>query len=264
MTELLETIKTDLPKFRSRFIFLDYDGTLVPFVDDVSQAFLSEENRDLIKQLCSLPNTYVGIVTGRSLKDIKTFIDIPELIYVTNHGYLVENRGFSTSFNSKFTNERNYLDRCQRILNQLKEFPLIQMEFKELSASFHYRRVPDQLKELCRKKLLQIIKTFFAPKEALIFEGKHVVEVLPFGNCNKGSGIKFVLEKFQKESGQNDCFAIFIGDDLTDEDGFKYLNSLNKITIKVSTGETVAKFRLENTQAITQLLKDLIGLLEKN
>ncbi|KCY26679.1 trehalose-phosphatase family protein, partial [Acinetobacter baumannii 1288284] len=47
---------------------------------------------------------------------------------------------------------------------------------------------------------------------------------------------------------------IFIGDDLTDESGFVFINQQSGLTIKVGSGETQAKYRLKDIDNVANFL----------
>jgi trehalose 6-phosphate phosphatase len=50
-----------------------------------------------------------------------------------------------------------------------------------------------------------------------------------------------------------------IGDDTTDEDAFRVANSLGGLTVKVGAGDTVARYRLKDVDAVHAYLKELAG-----
>jgi len=59
----------------SPLLFLDYDGTLAPIVDDPMQAFPHPEVPDLLREL---DKKYpLWIVTGRNLNDLSVLLGVP-------------------------------------------------------------------------------------------------------------------------------------------------------------------------------------------
>lgn len=67
-------------------LLLDYDGTLVPIRSHPRLAKLSVPQKKLLGRLSKSPKFKVGIVTGRSLKDIRKTLRLSGLVYAANHG----------------------------------------------------------------------------------------------------------------------------------------------------------------------------------
>lgn len=256
--ELIEDIKLAKKRCPYTVLMLDYDGTLFPFIDDITQSFLDEETILLLKQLIRKTDFDLGIVTGRGLADIKQFIPIEGLFFITNHGYLIEHQKERLYFTNSFNNGKHWFYRYDKIANQMKIYPELFIEKKELSTTFHYRNVPENLHHKCKKDLLNVIKTFFGPKEVKIKEGKQMIEILPNEEMNKGLAIEFVLHRIQEKIGfDNDPLSIFIGDDKTDEDAFRFLNNFKQFSVKVGEEKTEARYRLENIEQVRTFLQQL-------
>lgn len=69
-------------------VFLDYDGTLTPIVNDPALALLSPEMRATLEKLRE--QFITGVITGRSLDKIQNFVSIPQLYYAGSHGFDIE------------------------------------------------------------------------------------------------------------------------------------------------------------------------------
>lgn len=68
-------------------LFLDYDGTLAPIVNNPEEAFMSEEMREVVRQLSEKYTT--AIVSGRGLDRLTSFISLPlsPLYFAGSHGF---------------------------------------------------------------------------------------------------------------------------------------------------------------------------------
>ena len=75
---------------KSILLFFDYDGTLTPIVDYPDKAIISEEVRNLLKDLSARPRCHIGIISGRTLNDVKKMVGLESIIYVGNHGLEIE------------------------------------------------------------------------------------------------------------------------------------------------------------------------------
>ena len=68
-------------------LFLDYDGTLTPIVQNPEDAVISNEMIEALKE-CSSKFT-VAAVSGRDMDDLKTRINLDNLIYAGSHGFRI-------------------------------------------------------------------------------------------------------------------------------------------------------------------------------
>ena len=66
----------------------------------------------------------------------------------------------------------------------------------------------------------------------------------------KGKAIETILNHLNLST----VLPIFIGDDLTDESGFTYINQQSGLSIKVGPGETQAKYRLKDINSVADFL----------
>lgn len=65
-------------------VFLDYDGTLSPIVNDPEKAFMTDEMRSAVHEAAECFPT--AIVTGRSRDKAVAFVKLKDICYAGSHG----------------------------------------------------------------------------------------------------------------------------------------------------------------------------------
>ncbi len=137
----------------------------------------------------------------------------------------------------------------QQLRNALADLPGAKLESKGMAFALHYRQAPQHeqaIAELARRMAQRWPELALQP-------GKCVLELKPQG-VNKGEAIR----AFMQEPPFAHKTPVFLGDDLTDETGFRVVNQLGGYAVKVGQGETEAKWRLDGVAAVHQWLLALI------
>jgi trehalose 6-phosphate phosphatase len=207
----------DLVKNHKKVFFIfDYDGTLVPLNKEHNKALLSAEQFSLLNQLATTSDTKISIVTGRSIANLKMLLadqlHTSAIIYGSHGGEKNEE-----------CRESNYTEHLEKIYEAFVSEPHIAWERKPLSITLHYKEHPnrEELKSRLDKE---------ADKHSHLFRvqtGHDVYEFLP-KDINKGLAIEDINQYFP------DYYLVFLGDDLTDNFGFRVINKLNGLSIQVS------------------------------
>ena len=73
-------------QWRRLCLLLDYDGTLAPIASHPDLTVLPDETKQILERLSKMPDVFMGIITGRSIPDIKQKVGIPDITYAGNHG----------------------------------------------------------------------------------------------------------------------------------------------------------------------------------
>ena len=71
-------------------LFLDFDGTLVPYENSPTEVYLPQKIRSLLKKLAEHSRCRLAVITGRTLAEIKHLVDIKGLTYAAVHGWEIE------------------------------------------------------------------------------------------------------------------------------------------------------------------------------
>ena len=233
------------------FLFLDYDGTLTPIRKKPSEAVLSSAAKDILKQLSSLPDIRVSIVTGRSMKIIRRLIPLKTIEFAANHGLHIRYKDGSEWIHLNALASIRMLTKARsRLRIALKSFPKAIVEDKKLTLSVHYRNcTPGQFSSL--KNVVTNIICSVDPS-LRITKGKKVLEVRPQTIWGKREA---VLELLKGSKSNKHPLTIFIGDDTTDEEAFQVLRSVG-ITVRVGKSlNTAATYYVKDVREVLHFLK---------
>lgn len=220
--------------------FFDIDGTLVDFASSPAGVRVDRRLRHALRRLYRSADGAVALISGRSIADIDHLFPGARLPVAGQHG--IERRDASgLVVRHAFPSEKLVWVRRQLVDAVARHGGLL-LEDKGLSLALHYRRVPRLggfVHRLMRSLQAQIGTEF------CVQPGKRVVEMKPTGRHKGIAVLEFMQEKpFRGRT------PVFIGDDATDEYGFATVNRLEGHSVKVGSGRTVARWRLENARAV--------------
>lgn len=218
----------------------DFDGTLAPIVDRPDQAKLPAEIR--LRLIALVDRAPVAVITGRSVPDIGMRLGFTPTYVVGNHGL----EGVP-GWTQRGDDYRALCRAWGRQLEQILHEPGIEIEDKFYSLSVHYRHAldPDSAASRLRARLAQLTP---APR---IVDGKYVFNLLPENGANKGQAIERLIEISAAPG------AIYVGDDITDEDVFRLRRS-DVLSIRIDYAfNSAAQFFVPQHDGIVRLL-DLI------
>jgi len=233
---------------QQRQLFLDYDGTLVPFVRHPSLAKPPERLHRLLTQLADDPRNSVVILSGRDRASLDRWLGHLPIGLAAEHGFWLKDAGGQwtnaphPSTNWKFT--------LRAILDQHADrLPGAFVEEKEFSLVWHYRSSdPDQARPIAAE-LIDQLTSYTTGLNVQVLPGNKVVEVRTAG-IHKGTAASHWL------SGRVNDHILAIGDDWTDEDLFRALPP-NSFTIRVGITNTVALYNVRGPEDVLRLLESL-------
>lgn len=228
-----------------RFIFLDYDGTLVGFNSNIDKASPDKELYDILEQLASDPLNRVVIVSGRRHQTLEEWFGHLKLDLIAEHG--AWQKHYQEEWKSLPLLTDKWKHEVKTVLDTYTDrTPGSFIEDKSYSLVWHYRKVEEGLGELRANEIINHLKVTVADQGLQIMPGNKVVE---FKNIEVNKG-KAALNWLY---GNHPDFIIAFGDDHTDEDIFKALPE-DAYTIKVGSNISAAKYYLRNFTEVRQLL----------
>jgi trehalose 6-phosphate phosphatase len=239
----LEAALGELAARRPVLVASDYDGVLARLVGDPSAAYPEPGAGAALARLAAAPGVTVALVSGRGVADLQQVsgFDGP-FRWVGSHG---------AELDGPITGE--LADRRDALVHRLRplvaEVPGARLEVKPASVAVHVREVPDRP---AAAALLEQSRAQADPSLTLK-PGKEVLE-FALTPADKGGA----LRRLRAETGA--AVAVYLGDDVTDEDAFRALESFD-LTIKVGAGETAARFRVPDVPGAVTLLERLADVL---
>lgn len=244
----------------------DYDGTLTPIVEKPEFAILSVNNRAFLRELAACSGVTVGIISGRALNDLKEKVKVPGLIYAGNHGFEIEGPGWN--FISPISEE---IKPFYRVFRQVLSLTMgkikgVLLEDKGFTISVHFRQVEEKNVNLVHQMVERVIQKPASRGLIKVTSGKKVYEVRPAVNWNKGKAIQLIMKKYGKGGRQSGLLPIYLGDDLTDEDGFQMIKKYG-IGVTGYVGEPrsdySAQFYLKSTEEVTQFMSKILEYYQR-
>lgn len=230
-------------------LFLDIDGTISEFHPDPDKSIIQPEIINILENL----QQYIQLilVTGRSILQAQKLIHPLQWNIAGSHGLeLIYQADLKTLIS---LNKPQLQALKQYIQEQAVQIPDLRIEVKDYSVALHFREHP-QLEDRVHAFALECLNQF---SDFELKAGKYVFELVPKG-ANKGSAIQQIIQQYHL----TDHYPMFIGDDLTDEAGFKVINALHGCSIKVGLGQTLARYRLENVSQVQAFLKEFLNVIE--
>jgi trehalose 6-phosphate synthase/phosphatase len=241
-------IKKIYDKTSKRIIFLDYDGTLVGFQDDINAAIPDEELYQILEELRSDPANLVVVVSGRNYQKLEEWFGHTNLSLIAEHGAWQKHEGRWESIHGLTDHWKQ--DIYSVLETYVDRTPGAFIEEKNYSLVWHYRKVEKGLGELRTNELVNNLRYLINDKGIQLLPGNKVLEIKNV-EINKGKAALSMLQN-------NDFdFIMALGDDHTDEDVFKALPQ-NALTVKVGNNVSAARFYLKSYKEARGLLKALI------
>ena len=206
-----------LAKAKKRALLLDYDGTLAPFRVERNQAYPYPGVTEILDELLEDGNCRVVIVSGRWIKDLIPLLNLKKMPEIWgSHGWerLMPDKSYTIhEMNEQYIKglanaddwvvKEGFQDRCEQ---------------KPGCLALHWRGLDSGKIEDIRNKAMKYWAAITFESGLEIHEFNGGVELRAPGR-DKG----FAVKKIISEMGEG--VATYLGDDYTDEDGFKALNS---------------------------------------
>ncbi|WP_083271280.1 trehalose-phosphatase, partial [Mycobacterium gordonae] len=248
----------ELVTARQPVVFVDFDGTMADIVGQPETAALVPGAADALRALT--PHCPVAVISGRDLADLRARIDVDGLWFAGSHGFELVAPDGTLHQNADAAASVGVLVRAAvRLADELKDIPGTIVERKRYAVAVHYRNTDPQAVD----RVIAAVRRLGRSAGLRVTTGRKLVELRPNVSWDKGKALHWILEHLATEqnSSSTTTLPIFIGDDISDEDGFDAIR-FDGVGIAVRHLEggdrpSAATFSLESPSAVTQFLQRL-------
>ncbi len=232
----------------------DYDGVLAPFDADPMKATPLPGSIDTLRSLAALPGVHVALVSGRDLATLRTLTGIDEdepIVLIGSHGAESSSPAVREAMEAAAVtadDEATLAELRSDIECLVKEHhPDAGIELKSAAVVVHVRGLPREVGDAAIADARRVALDHPGVK---VLKGKSVLE-LSVSHADKGSAVTALGRHVDAVA------RVYLGDDVTDEDAFTRMRRPDDLTVKVGTGSTAARYRVDDEPAAAALLTRL-------
>ncbi|MBM3952763.1 MAG: trehalose-phosphatase [Rhodospirillales bacterium] len=240
-----------LPDFGARLwaLFLDVDGTLLELAEHPDKVVVPKGLIPLLQRLRKSFGGACALITGRSLAALEALLGHTGLDAAGCHGAELRMAGAVKVLATADASLPRIAERLARLVDAIAP---AMVEVKSHSLALHYR-----LPALDARRARRIAARALGGDKGRfrLIDGKNVVEILP-SDAGKGAVIAWFLNR-PPYAGR---IPIFVGDDVTDEEGFREVNRRGGISVRVGAdGKSAARHRVADIVEAATWLERLAG-----
>lgn len=229
-------------------LFIDFDGTLTQICRSPARVYLADSVRTLLGE-CSRNGVMVGIVSGRSLPDLRRRARLSRAWYVGAHGYVLREPGgkaLALASEAALAQIRRTL---RPLAAELHGMPGILFEPKEATAAVHYRNAAPATRSAAWKAIQRLIESH---PQLYLLSGKKVWELLPDWRTTKWTAIRRILN-IARSRHPGRRLVFYLGDDSTDERVFEKMTGISVAVGK--SHSTAARYFLRSPAEVKDFLE---------
>lgn len=230
--------------------FLDVDGTLLEIEQRPDMVSADLRLLQLLDLLHEVYGGAVALISGRSLAQLDRIFGQLKVPAAASHGIELRPQAGEVTV----LGEAVPPGVVEKVTSFVNDHTGLILERKSYSIGVHFRACPDLAPEVVRtmEQAAGELDDRFR-----LQHGKMMVELLSAA-AGKGNAIRTFMGR-PPFAGRR---PVFVGDDVTDENGFAAVNELGGLSIRIGDApETVARWRLENVAALRIWLRAAINLI---
>jgi trehalose 6-phosphate phosphatase len=227
-------------------LFLNLDGTLVEPGETPDAAVVPESIKMLLSGLCLRLQGALALVSGRELRDVDRMLAPLRFCAIGIHGCQIREASGCVVANQI---DPQLLAAARHALNDFtSRHPGLVLRDKGCALGLHFRPVPEFAQ--AAQNAISNLAVQLGPA-FVVQEGKCFYELRP-RVFTTGSAVDMLMSAMPFHGRT----PVYVGDDLCDEDGFRAVNVLGGMSIRVgSSSRTNARYRLPDVAAVAEWLR---------
>jgi len=202
-------------------LFLDIDGTLIEIAATPGAVVIPETLPSLIAATAKRLGGALALVSGRRLDDIDRMMAPYRFPCAAEHGAILRFADGSARIQHDACVVPEWLRAALR--EAVTRWPGASIEEKTFNIVVHYRQAPSRGDEIHA-----FLQSLVAPEAFEILPARMAFEIR-HRMLNKGAAV----DAFMTERPFASRVPVFVGDDVTDEDGFRAVEALGGIAVDV-------------------------------
>jgi trehalose 6-phosphate phosphatase len=222
-------------------LFVDFDGTLVDIAATPDAIAVPAGLVSRLVALADRLNGRLALVSGRAIESLEAHCGRLPIACAGSHGAALRRADGAELTTSAGPLPSEMAAEVARYASANG----LDYEAKPHGAALHWRNAP-HLEADCARFLTTLAETH----GLAVKHGKRVAELVTAG-CDKGSAVR----AFMAETPFRGARPVFVGDDVTDEDGFAACAALGGFGVAVGERpSTVARYRLAGPREVHEWL----------
>lgn len=212
-----------LPPIDRTALLIDFDGTLVDIAPRPDAVDVPPDLASSLLRLRGRLDDALAVISGRPIEQIEEYLPGVAFAVAGEHGAAVRHKPAGPVQRTTLPSPPSaWLEAARALVATL---PGTSIEYKAHGFVLHYRQAPE-FGQALRDGIAPLVAT--APGDFTLLPARKCWEIKPAG-VDKGSAVSFLMEQ-APFAGR---LPVFIGDDVTDEDGMRVARAHGGVGLRV-------------------------------
>jgi trehalose 6-phosphate synthase/phosphatase len=240
----------------SLVLLFDYDGTLVPIAGHPRMAVMLESTRRRLARLARMPAMFVGMVSGRTIDDLRDRVGLVHAYYAGTGGLEIA-CGHTAMLQPDPTRVAPLLaDVAASVRHVLNGYAGAWLEQKPLGLTAHYREVAPRRTAAIRRAIADAVQPWSG--SIRVVDGAMAVEITPDLGWTKGTALRIIA----KHAAGAAALPLYAGDEMNDADAMLAAAELGGLTLGIGAqAPSIAQYRLPDSASLEHCLDELLEIV---